>query len=96
MSVYVTATYDIVDPDAYQGYVSGVLPLLQRHGALVLAADFGAQALEENSDGARATQGHRTRVTFTVAERESAAPVSPRLTSARDPRARQFAPADSR
>jgi uncharacterized protein (DUF1330 family) len=51
MSVYVTATYDIADLDGYQGYVPGVLPLLQKHGAQVLAADFGATALEGQARG---------------------------------------------
>jgi uncharacterized protein (DUF1330 family) len=51
MSVYVTATYDILDPEGYQGYPPGVLPLLQKHGAQVLAADFGAQALEGQARG---------------------------------------------
>ena len=46
MSVYVIATYDIVDPKKYEGYVPGVMPLLQKHGAEVLAADYEAKALE--------------------------------------------------
>jgi uncharacterized protein (DUF1330 family) len=46
MSVYVIASYDIVDPKGYEGYVPGVMPLLQKHGAEVLAADYEAKALE--------------------------------------------------
>ncbi len=51
MSAYVIATYDIVDPNEYQGYVPGILRLLQKHGAEILAADFGAEALEGQARG---------------------------------------------
>lgn len=51
MSVYVIATYDIVDPKGYEGYVPGVMPLLQKHGAEVLSADYGAEALEGRAAG---------------------------------------------
>lgn len=51
MSVYVIATYDIVDPKGYEGYVPGVLPLLQKHGAEVLAADYEPEALEGHAAG---------------------------------------------
>lgn len=51
MSVYVIASYDIVDLNEYQGYVPGVLPLLQKHVAQILAADFGAVALEGQARG---------------------------------------------
>jgi uncharacterized protein (DUF1330 family) len=40
------ASYDIVDPEAYEGYVPGVVPLLQKHGAEILAAEYDAQPLE--------------------------------------------------
>ena len=46
MTAYIIATYDIVDADAYQAYVPGVIPLLQKHGAEVLVADYGTEALE--------------------------------------------------
>lgn len=46
MAAYVIATYDIHDPEAYEGYVPGVMPLLEKHGAEVLVADFEARALE--------------------------------------------------
>jgi uncharacterized protein (DUF1330 family) len=46
MSAYVIAVYDIADPDGYQGYVPGVIPLLQKHGAEVLVADYATQPLE--------------------------------------------------
>jgi uncharacterized protein (DUF1330 family) len=46
MAVYVIACYDVVDPKGYEGYVPGVVPLLQKHGAEILAADYEAKALE--------------------------------------------------
>ena len=51
MSVYVIATYDITDPKGYEGYVPGVVALLQKHGAEILVADYEAQALEGRSPG---------------------------------------------
>jgi uncharacterized protein (DUF1330 family) len=49
--VYVIGSYDIVDPEGYEGYVPGVLERLQAHGADVLVADFEPQALEGESRG---------------------------------------------
>lgn len=51
MSVYVIATYDIEDPEGYEGYVPGVAPLLERHGADILAADYEADVLEGEGRG---------------------------------------------
>jgi uncharacterized protein (DUF1330 family) len=51
MAVYVIATYDIADPKGYEGYVPGVLPLLQKHGAEILAADYEAKVLEGKAAG---------------------------------------------
>ncbi len=51
MSVYVIATYDIVDPKGYESYVPGVMPLLQKHGAEILVADFEAEPLEGRAPG---------------------------------------------
>jgi Domain of unknown function (DUF1330) len=51
MSVYVIAAYDIVNPKGYEGYVPGVAPLLQKHGAEILAADYEAKALEGRASG---------------------------------------------
>ncbi len=45
MTAYIIASYDIVDPK-YEGYVPGVVQLLQKHGAEILVAEFDAQALE--------------------------------------------------
>jgi len=46
MSAYIIATYDIVDPEGYAGYVPGVIPLLEKHGAEILVADYDARVLE--------------------------------------------------
>jgi uncharacterized protein (DUF1330 family) len=46
VTAYVIAIYDIVDASAYEAYVPGVIPLLQKHGAEVLVADYDSQALE--------------------------------------------------
>jgi uncharacterized protein (DUF1330 family) len=52
MSVYVIVSYDIADPKLFEGYVPGVVPLLQRHGAEILVADVEAKTLEGESRGA--------------------------------------------
>lgn len=46
MAVYVIASYNITDPKGNEGYVPGVVPLLQKHGAEILAADFESEGLE--------------------------------------------------
>ena len=51
MSAYLIASYDIVDPKGYEGYVPAVLPLLMKHGAEVLVADYEANALEGGAHG---------------------------------------------
>ena len=42
MPVYILAIYDIVDAKAYEPYVPGVVPLLQKHGAEILVAEYEA------------------------------------------------------
>ena len=51
MAVYVIVGYDISDPKGYENYVPGVVPLLQKHGAEILAADYQAEALEGHAPG---------------------------------------------
>ena len=51
MAVYVIVSYDIADPKAFEPYVPGVFPLLQKHGAEILVADFGAKAIEGEKQG---------------------------------------------
>jgi uncharacterized protein (DUF1330 family) len=46
MAVYVIVGYDIIDPKGYEGDVPGIVPLLQKHGAEVLVADYESQPLE--------------------------------------------------
>ena len=51
MSAYIIATYDVQDAAAYESYVPGVIPLLQKHGAEVLVADYEPQNLEGEARG---------------------------------------------
>lgn len=51
MSVYVIVTYDIADPKGYEGYVPGVSPLLMKHGAEVVVADYEAKTIEGKAPG---------------------------------------------
>ncbi len=51
MSVYVIASYDLEDLEVYEGYVPGVRPLLQKHGAEVLVADYEAKTIEGQGRG---------------------------------------------
>ena len=51
MSVYIIASYDIEDPAVYEGYVPGVLPLLQKHGVEILVADYEVKTLEGQGRG---------------------------------------------
>jgi len=46
MSAYVLVSYDIDDPASYETYVPGVVPLLMKHGAEILVADFDVKAME--------------------------------------------------
>jgi uncharacterized protein (DUF1330 family) len=51
MSAYIIASYDIADPKVYEGYVPGVVPLLQKHGAEILVAEYDAKPLEGERRG---------------------------------------------
>ncbi|TAM78692.1 MAG: DUF1330 domain-containing protein [Acidobacteria bacterium] len=46
MAVYVIAGYDITDPKRFEDYGPGVVPLLQKHGAEILVADYESEPLE--------------------------------------------------
>ena len=50
-AAYVIGSYDISNPEGYEGYVPGVLERLQAHGADVIVADFDAEALEGDKRG---------------------------------------------
>jgi len=51
MSVYIIASYDISDPEGYEHYVPGVVPLLAKHGAEILVASYDARAIEGDKRG---------------------------------------------
>ena len=51
MAAYIIASYDIDDPEGYRGYVPGVAPLLAKHDAEVLVADYDAKGLEGEKRG---------------------------------------------
>lgn len=46
MAVYFMFSYDVVDGELYQQYVAAVTPLLMTHGAEVLTAAQGVNAVE--------------------------------------------------
>ena len=46
MAAYILASYDIDDPAGYEAYVPAVIPLLQKHGAEVVVADYDVQSIE--------------------------------------------------
>ncbi|MGH9186292.1 MAG: DUF1330 domain-containing protein [Acidimicrobiales bacterium] len=51
MTTYLALTQNVADVDKYLGdYVPQVLPLLEKHGIEILAAHFGASAVEGNAD----------------------------------------------
>lgn len=51
MSAYVIVSYDVRDEEGFEGYVPGVLPLLEKHGAEILVADMDVQPLEGEKHG---------------------------------------------
>ena len=51
MAVYFIGSFDVADPQEYEGYVPGVVPLLEKHGAEVLVADYDPQSLEGEARG---------------------------------------------
>jgi uncharacterized protein (DUF1330 family) len=51
MTAYLTLTHKVADVDKYLSeYVPQVIPLLAKHGIKVLAAHFGATAIEGGAD----------------------------------------------
>ena len=51
MAVYFIVSYDIDDPEGYKAYVPGVVPLLQKHNAEILVADYEAKTVEGQGRG---------------------------------------------
>lgn len=54
MSVYIIVSYDIENAKGYEGYVPGVVPLLQKHNAEILVADYDAKSIEGKARGVNA------------------------------------------
>ena len=48
MSAYIIATYSVSDPDGYEAYVPGVIPLLSKYECEILVADYESKTLEGN------------------------------------------------
>ena len=46
MAAYVIASYRVTNPESYQAYPPAVLPVLERHNAELLVADFNSEAVE--------------------------------------------------
>lgn len=51
MSVYFIVNYEIEDPELFESYASGVMPLLQKYGAEVLVVDSEAKTIEGEGRG---------------------------------------------
>ena len=51
MAVYLLITYNVEDPKSYEPYAPSVIPLLMKHGAEILAADFSPKTLEGEDRG---------------------------------------------
>jgi uncharacterized protein (DUF1330 family) len=52
MAAYLIAEFDVTDSKAFEGYGPVVIPLLEKHGAEILAADYDGKALEGQRRGA--------------------------------------------
>jgi len=46
MSVYVIAQLKVHDPDEYQNYLAGFMPILRRHAGRLLARSLEAEVIE--------------------------------------------------
>lgn len=51
MAVYLIVSYDIEDSQGYERYVPGVIPLLQKHNAEILVADYEEKTIEGQGRG---------------------------------------------
>ena len=51
MAAYFIVSFDITDAEAYEDYPPGVIPLLEKHGAEILVADYEARAIEGEARG---------------------------------------------
>jgi uncharacterized protein (DUF1330 family) len=57
MSVYMIFSFNVTDREGFAPYGKTVTPVLERHGAEVLAADFSGKSLEGNALGANVIIG---------------------------------------
>jgi uncharacterized protein (DUF1330 family) len=55
MAAYLIAEFDVTDSKAFEGYRPVVIPLLGKHGAETLAADYDGKAFEGQRRGAYVT-----------------------------------------
>lgn len=46
MAVYYIGSYDVTDPQSYDEYVKGVIPLLMKHGCEIIVADREARKMD--------------------------------------------------
>src|SRR5665213_2860258 len=46
MPAYMIASFDVVDQEAYQAYVPGMMPILMKYEPEILVADYDAQSIE--------------------------------------------------
>ena len=51
MSVYLVTSCDITDPEKYAPYVPNVMPLLEKYGASVIAADKNTITIDGEARG---------------------------------------------
>ena len=51
MAVYLISSFDIEKPTVFEGYVPAVLPLLEKHGAKIIVADYAARPFEGEKRG---------------------------------------------
>ncbi|HEY6456295.1 MAG TPA: DUF1330 domain-containing protein [Steroidobacteraceae bacterium] len=51
MAAYMIASFDIADRSEYEGYVPGMMPILQKYNPEILVADYACKALEGESRG---------------------------------------------
>jgi uncharacterized protein (DUF1330 family) len=51
MAAYMLASFDVADLSEYEGYVPGMMPILQKYNPEILVADYSCKALEGESRG---------------------------------------------
>lgn len=51
MAAYMIASFDVADWSDYEGYVPGMMPILQKYHPEILVADYACKALEGESRG---------------------------------------------